>query len=232
MALVPIRCPSCGAAVELEEDQQIVRCAYCKVSSYLPQPAALAHLGGVQTEAAADAGRKSYTSTLVVLGLVVVPLVAGVGFLVTKGGVGADYMRDASAVEGVLRDGLGPSTRYLKISLSGRHTYAEELRSDDIVMVHRYDGAMARTPKPNGKSRQIGADRARAFTVGDVDFAVVASIVEDATKRSPGGVPRSATLEARESAGDLRWTVSVDVMGDSVTHQYSPAGKYLPPPKK
>jgi hypothetical protein len=39
-------------------------------------------------------------------------------------------------------------------------------------------------------------------------------------------------LEARQSASDLRWTVSVDVMGDSITHQYTPAGRYLPPPKK
>jgi hypothetical protein len=138
MALVPIRCPSCGASVDLEEDQTIVRCGYCRTTSYLPGPAVgSAPLppvppGGFPPHPATPGpvpAAKRSTSTLVVL-LVVGLIVAGAaGLPVMRGGVGANYFVDARPAAGILRDHVGRDG-YLSILFRRNYIYAKVLGDD------------------------------------------------------------------------------------------------------
>lgn len=153
---------------------------------------------------------------------VAVLLAGGIGLLVMKGGVAADYMSDASAVGGILEDGLGGEARYLKITLSGRHTYAEVVDDEDKVVIHRYDGGFPRTPKPNGRA-ESGAS-ARSFTLEGVDFEVVGMIARDAASRTEGGVAEHVTLE-RET--QLLFTVGVNVDGEYRMFPYTLEGEPL-----
>src|SRR5690606_22221486 len=122
---------------------------------------------------------------------------------------------------GILRDGLGRDARYLKITLSGRHTYAEALE-DGKVVVHRYDGGFPRTPKPSGRAPEDA--RARGFTLHDVDCGVSGSIARRAAGRTDAGVAAHATLPGDAA---LLWSVTLDVDGEYVTFPYTVEGEPL-----
>lgn len=225
MALVPIRCPSCGASVDLEEGQTIVRCSYCQSTSYLPTPAAQPPPPAVQQRPAPPARSSSWT-TVVVLALVVLPLMGGLAFFLMKGGVGADYLKDATSVQSVLADGLGSKTRFVTMTLSGRHTYVEVLEDDGTIVVHRFDGASARDPSASGKVDDIAQARKGAFKLEDVDFSVVSKIVKHAQKQAPKGEPLHAIFGRRlPHQADLLWTIGMKVAGEHRSFLYTPAGK-------
>lgn len=225
MALVPIRCPSCGASVDLEEGQTIVRCAYCESTSYLPKPAEPPHPA---PRPVAPAPKPTSRASLFVVLAVGALMFGGLGYFLSKGGVGADYLKDATAVREVLTDGLGAKTRFVTMTLTGGFTYVEVLEGDGTVVVHRFDGGHPRSPTASGKVDDIALARKGAFTLDDVDFAVVSKIVAHAQKQVPKGKPQHVIFERKPPhQADLLWTVAIDVAGEHQQFYYTPAGKAL-----
>jgi hypothetical protein len=220
MVLVPIQCPNCAASVDLEEGQTIVRCGYCETTSYLPRPVVVAPFPQEVAQPHPKGARPRSAVGMWVIAPLLALVIGGLALLLTKGGVASDYLTDASAVGGILEDGLGRDVRLLKVSLSGRHTYAEVLVDGDKIVVHRYDGGFARSRHPKG--RGDAATRDRSFGLDEVDFAVVGKIVRHAVSRTEDGSPELVTLER---AGALRWSVSVNVHGDYETFHYTIKGE-------
>lgn len=224
MVLVPIRCPSCGASVDLEEGQTVVRCAYCQSTSYLPAPAAPPAPAAVR----ATPPRATSRSAVFVLMAIGALVIGGLAFLLSKGGITADYLQDATSVKGVLADDLGDKTRFVTMTLSGRHTYVEVLEDDGTIVAHRFDGGMPRSPDAKGKVDDVALARKSAFKLADVDFAVVGKIVAHAKKQVPKGEPQHVKLERRPpNQPDLLWSVVMEVSGEHRQLFYTPAGKPL-----
>lgn len=213
MALVPVRCPGCGASVELEEGQSVVTCAYCGETSVLPgtRPIAEPRADASSASPSASAG-PSRGGRLLLLIVALVVLGLG-GRLAYKGGVGLSFVEGGPSVKAFLVDRLGQDARFVKIQFGERYLGAETIASDGSVVRQAFDGRSPREPQRlHGASAE---DVAQAFSLEDIDLDVLDEIAHHATERQPDG--RLAHLLVGRMTidqADVLWLAAVEVAGE------------------
>lgn len=146
MALVPVRCPGCGASVELEEGQSVATCAYCGETSLLPGPRPVAEpSASATTPSATRASGPSRAGR--VFWLIVALAVLGLGsWAAYASGLGLSFIEGGPSVRAFLVDHFGEDARFVKIQLQESELYAEAIGPDGAVVRHAFDG---RRPRSN-----------------------------------------------------------------------------------
>jgi hypothetical protein len=233
MALIPVTCPRCGAAVELKEGQTIVHCAFCKTSSYLERPASqparppMTQPTAMQPAVMARpvAARRSSKLSLIVLGLVGLVIAGLVVFATRLSGADLDYFEDARPAAKLLQEKFGKDARYASLLLMPNYMYAVLMRGDDLVAV-RIRGRAVESPVPQSKDDKHL--EAKLFRISDADFRVVPGIVRHASKRVKGGKLNYLTLERPlPHRTGLLWQAGVEGGGETRLFYYGTDGKPL-----
>lgn len=212
--LVPITCPVCGAAVELEQGQTLVRCPFCKASSYLRQP--------IAAPIAPPARPSALPLVFIALGILVVAgIVAAVAY---TGGAGVDYYEDARPAAAILHAEFGKNARYAAILMHPSYMHARVMRDGKLNGVRIY-GRRAEKPEPE-RTHDAKELEAMLFTLEGVDFGAVPKLVRDARKRQKSA-ELSYLMLHRPRRSQLLWEVYMDSGGDSVRLFYDLEGKPL-----
>jgi DNA-directed RNA polymerase subunit RPC12/RpoP len=224
MALVPVRCPGCGASVELEEGQQLAKCGYCGETSLLAAPRPAPQPIPARPEATAPAEKSR--GGRIVLAVVVLAVVGLFGALAYVSGVGLDYLAGGPSMRSFLVKRFGSDARFVSMHLQSGYLHVKMIGPDNTLIGQRFDGRSARNPEPDGKASP--EEIAQAFTLDDVDFDVVEKVARHARKRQPDGelgyilLGRPTTTQA-----DVLWAAHMKVAGEYKRWLYDLEGEPL-----
>lgn len=228
MALVPVRCPGCGASVELEEGRALAKCSYCGETSLVAAQRPAAQPTAVQPAAArpeattrAEKGRGG----LIILAIVLLIVVGLGGALAYVGGVGLDYLAGGPPVRSFLVKKFGSDARFVSIHLQPGYMHVEFVGPNNTIVRQPFDGRSARNPGDGVKAS--AEELARAFSLDDVDFDVVEQVARHARKRQPDGEIAYIVLGRTTRQADVLWSVQMKVGGDYNNWLYDLEGEPL-----
>jgi hypothetical protein len=216
VVLVPITCPVCGAAVDLEEGQTVVRCPFCKTSSYLQRPAT-----ALIAAPPRPPRRSAKPLVFVALGLVVASVIAAVAVL---GGVGVNWYDDARPAAELLRKEFGKDARYAAILMHPSYMHARVMRDGTLHGVRIYGRRAEKSdPERSHNERELAGT---LFSLDGVDFGAVSKIVRHA-KKQHDKAELSYVMLQRPRQSQLLWEVYMTAGGDSLRLFYDLEAKPL-----
>lgn len=246
--LVKCSCPSCGAGLRIDPDQEVVTCQFCKTSSFVetderhppaqPRPdvayQTVIHVPAQSRRSSGAAGCIFFFAfvPLIIGGLVAawqlgaIELPFDVPFLQT-----ADYFEDATELPGVFEAGIGKGYRTRQLLLYPAYAVIEARPPGDRDVIDRYTarggGLGERDPQ-----RLTASDKENLqdflFDLSDVDLSRVPVMIADAKERLgyEGGEATHLMLQRWLTFHtDVRWYVYISGPRDSGYVTYSLAGE-------
>ncbi len=212
MVLVPVQCPSCGANVDLEEGQTVVRCEFCKTTSKLvppvaaPAPAAATPVPVPVRSPSKFAAEAPPAKAEGKVGLIVVlvSLIVGGVIAATKLTAWAtfDHFEDGLRAQKLLAEKIEGKPRYLRVRLTQEEVLVELQKAKGKAVRRVLRG------RELGKEHKakVGRIEERGFGLWDAKFALVHGMVKDARRRSKGKLESLTLARKLDRKGILVWT--------------------------